>query len=174
MAPAPGGPLTFEAVFQENSPFVWRVLRRLGVGDADLEDVCQDVFVVLHRRLGDFDGRTTLRAWIYGICVRVASEHRRRPHRRHEELAEPPDVVVPAPQLEALARRRTVEALDRALGTLDDDKRAVFVLYEIEQLSIKEICDILGCPAQTAYSRLHAARKHLELEMHAHRERSEG
>jgi RNA polymerase sigma-70 factor (ECF subfamily) len=139
---------------------VWRVLRRLGVSERDVEDVCQEAFLVVHRRLDEFEGRSSLRTWIYGICARVASEHRRRPHLRLEALGEaPPDGSVPAPQHDDLERRRALEQLDRALGELDDDKRAVFVLYELEELPMSEIAETLGCPLQTAYSRLHAARR---------------
>jgi RNA polymerase sigma-70 factor (ECF subfamily) len=155
--------IPFERVFREHVPFVWRVLRRLGVGEADVDDVCQEVFLVVHRRRGDFEGRSSLRTWIYGICVRAASEHRRQPHRRREALAEtPPEGSMPAPHDDDLERRRAIELLDRALDQLDDDKRVIYVLYEIEQLPMSEIADTVACPLQTAYSRLHAARRLIE------------
>jgi RNA polymerase sigma-70 factor (ECF subfamily) len=158
--PRGGERITFNEVFHAYAPFVWRVVRRMGVAESDVEDVCQDAFLVVHRRLDEFEGRSSLRTWIYGVCVRVASEHRRRPHLRHEALGEKaPERSVPAPQHDDLERRRAVVLLDRALGELDADKRAVFVLYEIEELQMSEIAETLGCPIQTAYSRLHAARK---------------
>jgi RNA polymerase sigma-70 factor (ECF subfamily) len=153
--------LDFEAIFRDYAPFVWRTLRRLGVADADADDVCQEVFVVVHRRLADFEGRSTVRTWIYGICVRTAGDYRKRAHRRHEVAAADPaegQASTRTPH-EALAHKRELERLDRALDTLDDDKRAVFVLYEIEGLAMPEIAEALGCPLQTAYSRLHAARE---------------
>jgi RNA polymerase sigma-70 factor (ECF subfamily) len=152
----------FERVFQEHAPYVWRVLRRLGVAEADADDVCQDVFIVVHRRLGTF--RTgALRTWLYGICLRVASEHRRRPYRRREVVVDAvPDAGMDAPQEQEVERRRALERLDRALDLLDDDKRAVFVLFELEQLSMVEVAEAAGCPLQTAYSRLYAARKMVE------------
>lgn len=162
---------SFAQVFQEHAPFVWRVLRRLGVGAADVEDVCQEVFLVVHRRLGEFEGRSSLRTWIYGISARVASEHLRRPYHRHEALADsPPERSAPASQLQELEQRRAVAQLDRALGELDEDKRVVFVFYEIEQLPMNEIAAMVGCPLQTAYSRLHAARRHIEAAMRLARE----
>src|SRR5262245_17651468 len=68
----------FPEVYQQTAPFVWRLLRRLGVREADVADMCQEVFVVVHRRLVDFDSSSSLRTWIYGICLRTASQYRRR------------------------------------------------------------------------------------------------
>lgn len=151
---------TFAAVFTENAPFVWRALRRLGVREADVPDVCQDVFVVVHRKLPGFEGRSTLRSWIYGICIRTAADHRRRAHVRHEmPTPDPPEGEVAATQTIAVERRQARALLDTALDLLDEDKRAVFVLYEVEELTMSEVAEAVGCPLQTAYSRLHAARR---------------
>lgn len=150
----------FRDVFREHAPFVWRVLRRLGVREADVEDLCQEVFVIVHRKLPEFEGRSSVRTWIYGIALRVASDHRRRAHVRREQPTERvPEERRSAPQLRELEREQAKALLDAALAELDDDKRAVFVLYEIEQLEMKEVAEAVGCPLQTAYSRLHAARK---------------
>jgi RNA polymerase sigma-70 factor, ECF subfamily len=154
------GPPPFAAVFREHAPYVWRVLRRLGVREADTEDMCQEVFVVVHRKLPEFEGRSSLQTWIYGICVRVASDHRRRAHVRREQPTDAvPEERRSAPQLHELEREQARAMLDQALALLDDDKRAVFVLYEIEELEMKLVAEAVGCPLQTAYSRLHAARK---------------
>jgi RNA polymerase sigma-70 factor, ECF subfamily len=153
----------FSDVFRENAPFAWRCLRRLGVSAADADDVCQEVFLVVHRRLSEYDGRATMRGWIYGICVRKASDHRRLSHKRHESPTDAvPEQIGEAPQPRDLERKRAIEALDAALNELDEDKRATFVLFEIEGLPMQEIATVLGCPLQTAYSRLHAARKSIE------------
>lgn len=150
----------FAAIFREHAPYVWRVMRRLGVREADAEDLCQEVFVVVHRRLGDFEERSSMRTWIYGIAIRVASDHRRRAHVRRERPAEEvPEERRSAPQIAELERGQARALLDAALRELDDEKRAVFVLYEIEGLGMKEVAEAVGCPLQTAYSRLHAARK---------------
>jgi RNA polymerase sigma-70 factor, ECF subfamily len=150
-------------VFRREAPFVWRALRRLGVREADVEDVCQEVFVVVHRKLADFEGRSSLRTWIYGICARTASDYRRSARVRHELVTDaPPEMSTDARQHDVIAMREARAKLDRILDELDDDKRAVFVLYEIEELSMNEVAEALGCPAQTAYSRLHAARKIVE------------
>ncbi|MBX3269038.1 MAG: sigma-70 family RNA polymerase sigma factor [Sandaracinaceae bacterium] len=159
-AAAEPGPPTFAAIFAAHAPLVWRALRRLGVREADVEDLSQEVFVIVHRKLPEFEGRSALSTWIYGICVRVASDHRKRAHVRREQPTDRvPDERQSAPQLEALARREARALLDRALDALDDDKRAVFVLYEIEELDMPHVAEALGCPLQTAYSRLYAARK---------------
>lgn len=150
-------------LFREHAPYVWRALRRLGVHEADVEDVCQEVFLVVLRRQGDFEGRSSVRTWIYGIAVRVASDYRRSARVRREVLtAEVPEGSQGAPQHEALALRESAAALDRLLDMLDEGKRAVFVLYEIEQLTIGQVAEAVGCPLQTAYSRLLAARKIIE------------
>jgi RNA polymerase sigma-70 factor (ECF subfamily) len=149
----------FREVFDVHAPHVFRTLRRLGVREADTADVCQEVFVVVHRRLADFDGTSSLRTWIYGIALRVASQYRKRAYRRREELAEDlPDTAVPADQEGSVDRGKLLGRLEAALGKLDDDKRAVFILYELEELTMTEVAEVVGCPLQTAYSRLHAAR----------------
>jgi len=151
---------TLRQVFDEHAAFVWRTLRHLGVPEPDIEDSCQDVFVAIHRKLDGFEGRSSLKTWIYGICLRVASDRRRRAHVRRERLvAELPSRAVEPTQVDDYERGQARALLSALLDQLDDDKRAVFVLYEIEGLPMKEIAEVVGCPLQTAYSRLHAARK---------------
>lgn len=150
-------------IFREYAPFVWRGLRRLGIPESDVEDVCQEVFVVVHRKLGDFEGRSSLKTWIYGICARTASDYRRSGRVRREVVTDaPPDAPQEGGQHDAVALRQARATLDKILDQLDDDKRSVFVLYEIEELTMAEVSEALGCPLQTAYSRLHAARKVVE------------
>ena len=150
-------------IFRQYAPFAWRALRRLGVPEADVEDVCQEVFVVVHRKLGDFQGRSSLKTWIYGICARTASDYRRSGRVRREVVTDsPPDAPHEAAQHDVVALKQARATLDRILDQLDDDKRSVFVLYEIEELTMAEVAEALSCPLQTAYSRLHAARKVVE------------
>lgn len=165
-------PATLRRIFDENVAFVWRSLRHLGIGESDIEDVCQEVFIVVHRKFAEFEGRSALRTWLYGICLRVAKDHRRRAYvRREVAVSEPPRSAQSATQEEDYRRTEARKTLGAILDRLDDDKRAVFVLYEIEGLSMKEVAESMDCPLQTAYSRLHAARrvvveelKRLELE----------
>jgi RNA polymerase sigma-70 factor (ECF subfamily) len=148
------------ALVSEHAPYLWRALRHLGVRESDVEDACQDVFLVVHRRFADFRGESSVRTWLYGICVRVASEYRRRAHRVYEVPdAEPPTVVHEADAFESVARRESLDLLANILDRLDAEKREVFVLYELEELTMTDVAQAVGCPVQTAYSRLHAARR---------------
>lgn len=143
---------------------VWRALRRLGIPEADADDVCQEVFVTVHRKLGAFEGRSALRTWVYGICVRCAADFRKRARRRRDVAVEhTPELATEPRQEHAASVREAMRVLDRLLDGIDDDKRAVFVLYEIEELTMAEVAAAVGCPIQTAYSRLHAARRELEV-----------
>jgi RNA polymerase sigma-70 factor (ECF subfamily) len=148
---------TLREVFDAHAAYVLRSLRHLGVAESDLEDVAQEVFVTVHRKVASFEGRSKLRTWLYGICLRVASDYRRRAHVRRERATADParelrDERGPDAQVQARTELRAL------LDGLDDEKRAVVVLYEIEGFSMKEVAEILDCPLQTAYSRLHAAR----------------
>jgi len=152
-----------ERLFREHGPFVWRSLRRLGLNESDADDLCQEVFVIVFRKLQDFEQKSSLRTWLYGIAVRVALAHRRRAQTQRELPTETlPEVVSTEGPHDRLAEREARRWLDLALDTLDEKKRAVFVLYEIEQLSMNEVAQVLECPLQTAYSRLHAAREQVQ------------
>jgi RNA polymerase sigma-70 factor (ECF subfamily) len=156
--------LTTQQLFREHGAFVWRVLRRLGVAESDIEDVCQEVFMAVHQQLPSFEGRSKPSTWIYAIARRRASSYRQRAHRRREQVTgtlpemPTPDVQTPHSDAEQAQARRT---LDRLLDGLDDAKREVFVLYEIEGLEMRKVVEIVGCALQTGYSRLHAARDQL-------------
>lgn len=158
-APLPASPRSVGQLFREHAPFVWRVLRRMGVPESDVEDACQEVFLVVHRKLPGFEARSAVRTWIYGIAIRVAKDTRRNRNNQREELVDSvPEQTAPDDPHDALGIARARATLDRILDTLDDDKRAAFVLYELEELPMTEVACALGCPLQTAYSRLHAAR----------------
>ena len=157
------GPLVkpeFAELYRDHCAFVWRCTRRLGVSPPDVPDVCQDVFVLAHGKYHTFDGRFP-RAWLFAICRRVAADHRKRANVRKAEVATFHEGQFEDPT-DALARKQARAQLDRILDELDDDKRAVFVLFELEQLPMNEIAAAVGCPLQTAYSRLYAARRHVE------------
>lgn len=149
-------------VYDSHVAMVWRTLRALGVDEATLDDAVQDVFIVVHRRLGDFEGRSALSTWIYGIARRVASQYRRR--RRDgadpallERQAEPG----PSPR-ETAERRQAAKLVMELLAELDEDKREVFVLMELEQLPAPAVAEMLAIPVNTAYSRLRLARQRFE------------
>lgn len=155
-------PASFNEVYETYAPFIWQGLRRLGVAAADVEDVCQEVFIVVHRKLGSFEHRSSVRTWLYGIALRCASEYRRRGVRREVPASELEQPRTAASQMEALELRQARALLDAVLDTLDEDKRSVFVLYELEELPMTEVASICECPLQTAYSRLHAARQKVD------------
>jgi len=160
MAQTPVDAGEFARLFAAEAPRVWRVLRRLGIAEADLEDVCQEVFLVVYRRWHEFRGASTLRTWIYGIALRKALGHRRRKHVRDAvPLAHEPSVAPEQQQaLESSEQRRLLQS---ALDRLGDGKREVFVLYELEQLAMREVANALELPLHTAYARLYAARSEL-------------
>ena len=119
--------------------------------------------MIVHRRLPGFEGRSSIQTWIYGICVRVTADYRKRAHRRHEcPSAEIPEHAASANQHDDLADHQARALLDATIRTLDDDKRAVFVLFELEELAMTEVAEAVGCPLQTAYARLYAGRKVVE------------
>jgi RNA polymerase sigma-70 factor (ECF subfamily) len=151
---------TFGELFESHARFVGRALRYLGVDEAHLADACQEVFVVVHRRLKTYRERGSPRAWIRQICVFVANNHRRSVRRSREEAgaSTPVEGVSPPTQQQDLELRQQRSRLLAVLDELPPEQREVFVLYEIEQLTMSEITEALSCPAQTAYSRLHAAR----------------
>ncbi len=151
----------FERVFTEEAAYVGRTLRYLGVHDAHVEDLAQEVFLVVHRRLSEFDGGS-LRAWVRQICVHTASNYRRSIRRRPEDAVAEPDSAIPAPQHEEAESAQVRGRLLHALDALPDDQRAVFVLFEIEGLTMSETAVAAGCPLQTAYSRLYSARSKLQ------------
>jgi RNA polymerase sigma-70 factor (ECF subfamily) len=161
----------FEALYREHFRFVWRIVRRLGIDGGQVDDVVQDVFVVVHRRLGDFEGRSSAKTWLYGIVRRVVADHRRTLRRKpgHEVADIPaesdPDVMTSGDQSPqaSVEQSERVRLLHRLLGELDDDKRDVFVLSELEGLTMVEIAEALDVNANTIASRLRAARREFEV-----------
>lgn len=149
-------------VYEVHAPFVWASLQRLGVRDPDLDDVLQEVFVVVHQKIATFDGSSKMTTWLFGICMRVASAYRRRGFRRKETcVAEPAaDAVASCVSPEdAMAAEQSRRRLAELLDELDLEKRAVFVMFEIDEMPCEQIAQIVGVPVGTVYSRLHAARK---------------
>lgn len=150
----------FERFFEANVDTAWRMLACFGVPASDIEDVCQEVFIVVHRKLASFEGRSAESTWLHAICWRVWSDYRSRAHRRRELAVEVPESVAQnSPPDEAVHSARELRELTRLVEGLDDDKRAVFVLYELEGVQMKDIATIVGCPVQTGFTRLRAARK---------------
>jgi RNA polymerase sigma-70 factor (ECF subfamily) len=155
---ARGAP-SFEAVYDEWFEFVWRSVRRLGVADASLDDAVQDVFVVVHRQLPAFEGRSSMKTWLFGIALRVARDHHRAARRKGGLLPLTANVAdAAAGPYEQAVTSEAVRELDRLLAELDEDKRVVFILAELEQMTAPEIAEAVGINVNTAYSRMRAAR----------------
>jgi RNA polymerase sigma-70 factor (ECF subfamily) len=169
-APAPAADVTFaapsvdkagfESVYDTYFPYIWRSVQRLGVPPSLVDDVVQEVFIVVYRRLDNFEARSTLKTWLYAIALRVARVHRER-HRRAQgqpvdvEQTRAPDACRPDRATENAEAAAMVQSI---LDGLSDDQREVFVLAELEELPMPEIARILDVKLNTAYSRLRLAR----------------
>jgi RNA polymerase sigma-70 factor, ECF subfamily len=152
----------FDAVYQEHFDLMWRTLRRYGVPEAAIDDAIQDAFLVVHTRLPTFEGRSSLRTWIFGIARRVARDH--RPTRAElasvDVLEALPDVASSSP----LATLETIEGarlLERLLAGLEPNRREAFILVKLEQMTIAEAGEALGLSPNTVYSRLRTACREL-------------
>jgi RNA polymerase sigma-70 factor (ECF subfamily) len=156
------------SLIRAHAPLVWRALRYQGVPEGELEDLSQEVFLVMVRSLHQFEGRSDVKTWIYGVCRNVA-RHAKRSHARSRERATDalPDPAIAETQTRDLARARVVEGVREALNGLPEPARAVFVLYELEHVAMEQIAQSLGCTPSTAYSRLYAARAHVRSRLEA-------
>jgi len=172
-ARAPGAamdPHVFRRIYESEFRPVWHTLRRFGVPDRELEDAAHEVFVVMHRRYADYDPSRPIRPWLCGIAYRVASDFRNRASARREMLDDKDETPASRqPQVEAgqddtVERKRQRALVQQALAVLDEDRRTVFVLHELEGYSIPEIHALLqragrSVPQNTLYSRLRLARE---------------
>jgi RNA polymerase sigma-70 factor (ECF subfamily) len=149
----------FQSLFESHVDFVWRSLRRLGVAVDAVDDSVQEVFVVASRKLDAIDAGKE-RAFLFGTAVRVASTARRasRRHPAQELDAEPTDTSQPSMD-ELVDRKRARELLDEIISELPDDTRPVFVLFELEGMTMAEIAGCLELRPGTVASRLRRARE---------------
>jgi RNA polymerase sigma-70 factor (ECF subfamily) len=168
--------LVFADVYKEYFGFVWRSARGLGVRPSALDDVVQEIFVVVHRRLPEFAARSSVRTWLSGIVLNVVRHHRRSvlrksPHELSTETPPDPDALRAhgSDPYEAVALAEGTRVLQRLLDELDDDKREVLVLAELEEMPVPEIAEALGLKLNTAYSRLRIAREELDRALARHR-----
>jgi len=174
-APAPVR-LAFASVYEEHFEFVYRTVRRLGVVESAAEDVAQEVFVCVHKSLGAFEGRSSVRTWLFGIARNVAYRHRRTLSRRitmapDDGLASAHDASAPSAHDQA-ERTEAARVLDAILGAMDDEKREAFVLVELEEMSMPEVAEALGINVNTAYTRLRSARQQFEAALTRYRAKS--
>jgi len=151
--------LDLDTIFRAHANFIWLSLQRLGVQHADLDDVAQDVFVIVHRRLDRFDGSSLLTTWLFGICLRVAANYRRKRRFLLLPTGTVHEAALATDPHQELVRREAQRQLERILARMDVVKRAVFVMFEWEGISCDEIARTMGVPVGTVFSRLHAARR---------------
>lgn len=150
------------AAYREHFQFVWRSARRLGAPPAAVDDVVQDVFLIVARRLAEFRGDASMRTWLFAITMRVVQFHRRTDSRHLRRVEAFAEAHAEAGGVDPYARRDASDTLLKLLDQLDDDRRAVLVLAELEGMTAQEIAAGLGLNVNTVYSRLRVARQQLE------------
>lgn len=159
-SPRPPTPAEFDALYRANVDFVWRSLRRLGVRDASLDDATQEVFLVVHRRFHEFRPGSSVKAWLFAIAQRTASDQRRWVRRKgnllplHEE--HPAGQATP---LDSAIAREASDLVLAFLAQLDEPRRVAFILSDLEQMTAPEIGSALGVNTNTIYYRIASARK---------------
>jgi RNA polymerase sigma-70 factor (ECF subfamily) len=173
--PAPPA-MDFAAVYAQQFDFVWRSVRRLGVPTSGVDDAVQDVFLVVHRRFSEFEARSSLKTWIFGIVLNVVRRRRRTAARRPEcePLADDAAIeATPAEQFDSVARAEALQMLEGFLDALDDAKREVFVLTELEQMSVLEAARALGVNPYTLYARRRVVRREFDQAVARHNARAQ-
>jgi len=142
----------FDDVYKREFAYVWKTLGRLGVAPADVPDAVHDVFVVVYRRWSELDSTRSIRPWLFGVARRVAAARRRKDR---DVLSEPEPIGSDG----ALVPRR--DLLWKLLAALDDDRREVVILHDLEGYTGADIARMLGIPLFTVHSRLRLARAEL-------------
>ena len=166
-----------EQAFERHFDMVWRTLRRLGVPAGYVDDAVQDVFLVVHRRWSDFRNQSSRRTWIYGIAIRVASEHTRKARREQLRTSQTdPDFISTDALVDrSYQEREAGRVLHEILNRMGEPERQILVLVDLEERSVVEAAEVLGVNLNTAYSRLRRARLHFEKALKAVRPpRSDG
>ncbi|EDM81131.1 RNA polymerase, sigma-24 subunit, ECF subfamily protein [Plesiocystis pacifica SIR-1] len=159
-APEAARAIDFDAIYEAEHDFVWRCVQRLGVPDDAIDDAVQEVFVVAARKLDSFEHRSSVRTWLFAIARRVVKDIRRgraRAYRRREALA----AEHPERGPDGYARSDAARLLHRLLEQLDEPKREVFLLCELEGMTGPEVAEILGLKLPAVYARLRTARLEL-------------
>jgi RNA polymerase sigma-70 factor (ECF subfamily) len=158
--------LDFDTIYDQHFSFVWRMARRMGVESDALDDVCQEVFLVVHRRLAEFEGRSSLKTWVFGILHNIVLVHlrtlgRKSPaHRSPAPLVDPETLVdAAAGPYEQLSNAEASVIAQGILAQLDEHKRTVLVLVELEEMSVAEVAEAMATNVNTTHARLRAAHK---------------
>lgn len=154
----PGAPASvladaFRNVFDDEFGYVCRALRRLGVRDADLKDVAQELFVTVHERFGERDPSRSVRPWLFSFALRYAANYRKLARHR-ADLTDAVDARTEAGDARSEAR----DLVLRALARVEFERRSVLVMHDLEGFGATDIAAEFGIPANTVYSRLRLAR----------------
>jgi RNA polymerase sigma-70 factor (ECF subfamily) len=159
----PPSPERIVGLVRKHHAFVWRLLRRLGLGAGDADDAAQQVFLVASGRLGSVEPARE-RSYLYGVALKVGARARRSLGRRREEpLEAASEREAHEPNAEqVLERRQARQLLDQLLDEMPEELRVVFVLFELEELSTPQIAELCEIPPGTAASRLRRAREDFE------------
>ncbi len=157
----------FNDFYTSHAQFVARSLRRLGIREELLDDALQEVFLIVYRKLPELDAQQHAKTWVFRITMNVAANLRRQTQRWHKKLgggsaALPEGATGGDEALTRMIQDEKLALLHQVLDSLDEDKRLVFVLHELEQLGVPEVAEALGLNLNTAYSRLRAARAAFE------------
>ncbi len=169
---------SFQEVYRQYFELVWSSARRLGVDGDAIDDLVQEVFIVIHARLHTLEQPEALRSWVYGVVRRTVSTHRRATRTQRDQLgtrADQIELASPSPNpLEQTETNAELALLASLLDQMDHAKREIFVLVELEELSVPEAADVLEIPLNTAYSRLRVARQLFETALARHDARTRG
>jgi RNA polymerase sigma-70 factor (ECF subfamily) len=156
-------------IYDAHFDFVWRNARRLGVSVSSADDVAQDVFMIVQRRLGNYDGRAPMQAWIFGILIRVVRDHKRSFRRKsarnvpfEQEVTRELDAAPGPSPVEQAERAERARQMGKLLEELDEDKRTLLILSELEDWTLREIAEFYGSNTNTIHSRLRAAKRDFE------------
>jgi RNA polymerase sigma-70 factor (ECF subfamily) len=152
--PPGSGRELFDATYESEFDYVWRTLGRMGVPQAEIPDAVHEVFVVLCRRWAEIDRARPMRPWLFGVARRVAADLRAKRREQPAVIDEPT-----SPEANPLVAQRNL--VWNALAVLDEDKRTVVVLHDLEGHTGAEIAMMLDIPINTVHSRLRLARAEL-------------
>lgn len=156
--------LEFDDVFPSQLQFIQRSLRRLGVKANDLPDLCQEVLIVVYRKIREFEGRAAVRTWLFSMCWRVVSAFKRKPHMNNEVSLGSLDLPDQGMSVDhVIYYGQCWDHIDRAILALPQEQQVVFRMRMVSTESMREIAETLNWPIQTAFSRLSAACRVAEL-----------
>jgi RNA polymerase sigma-70 factor (ECF subfamily) len=150
---------TLEQVYRDHFAFVYRKAARLGGPSVDAEDVAQEVFVIVSRKLESFNGSSAITTWLHGITLNVVRHARRRARLRQLFEWGPPADEQVVPAIDRVEVSEAQRIAYRILDRMRPKHRDVFILSELEGATCEEIAGVVNCKVETVWSRLHYARK---------------